>query len=202
VHDTVAHAIAVINVQAGVTAHVLGKRPDRAREALEVIEQTSSQALREMRTILGVLRDDDDGRVPRPGLEQIGELLGTAREAGLDVDIQATPAPPPVPVAVGSAVYRILQESITNVIRHAGPTRVTVELDYGPDTVAVRVTDEGAAPGPGAGEATLHRPARGIQGMRERCRLLGGEFDAGPRTGGGFTVTARLPLAPTGTANG
>jgi signal transduction histidine kinase len=152
-----------------------------------------------MRTILGVLRDDD-GRVPYPGLEQVGELLGTAREAGLDVDIRATPAPPPVPIAVGSAVYRILQESITNVIRHAGPTRVTVELDYGPDTVAVRVTDEGPPAGPGAG-ATIHRPARGIQGMRERCRLLGGEFDAGPRTGGGFAVTARLPLTPTGTAN-
>ena len=90
VHDTVAHAIAIINVQAGVTAHVLDKRPDQAREALEAIEQTSSQALREMRTILGVLRDADDGRVPHPGLGQIAELAAKAREAGLDVDLEVT----------------------------------------------------------------------------------------------------------------
>lgn len=202
VHDTVAHAIAIINVQAGVTAHVLGKRPDRARAALEAIEQTSSQALREMRTVLGVLRDTGDGRVPHPGLGQIGELAVKAREAGLDVDIEATSAPPPVPTAVGSAVYRILQESITNVIRHVGPTRVTVKLDYSPDTVAVRVTDDGPRPGSATGDAESHQPARGIQGMRERCQLLGGELDAGPRTGGGFVVSARLPLAPAGTAHG
>jgi signal transduction histidine kinase len=201
VHDTVAHAIAIINVQAGVTAHVLDKRPDQAREALEAIEQTSSLALREMRTILGVLRDADDGRVPQPGLGQIAELAAKAREAGLDVDLEVT-SPPPVPIAVGSAVYRILQESITNVIRHVGPTRVTVELDYGPDTVAVRVTDEGPRQAPAARKVTAHEPARGIVGMRERCHLLGGEFDAGPRTGGGFTVTARLPLAAAGTTNG
>ena len=201
VHDTVAHAIAIINVQAGVTAHVLDKRPDQARAALNAIEQTSSQALREMRTILGVLRDADDGRVPHPGLGQIAELATKAREAGLDVDLEVA-APPPVPSAVGSAVYRILQESITNVIRHVGPTRVTVSLDYGPDTVAVRVTDDGPRQDPAAGEAEPHEPARGIVGMRERCHLLGGEFDAGPRAGGGFTVTARLPLAPAGSANG
>jgi signal transduction histidine kinase len=199
VHDTVAHAIAIINVQAGVTAHVLDKLPERARETLEAIEQTSSRALQEMRTILGVLRDDHDGRVPHPGLGQIGELAAKAREAGLDVDVEASPSPPPVPSAVGSAVYRILQESITNVIRHVGPTRVTVALDYGEDTVEVRVTDAGR-PGNTAG-ARRDEPGRGIPGMRERCQLLGGELDAGPLPGGGFAVTARLPLAPTGTAN-
>ncbi len=199
VHDTVAHAIAIINVQAGVTAHVLDKLPERARETLEAIEQTSSRALQEMRTILGVLRDDHDGRVPHPGLGQIGELAAKAREAGLDVDVEASPSPPPVPSAVGSAVYRILQESITNVIRHVGPTRVTVALDYGEDTVEVRVTDAGR-PGNTAG-ARRDEPGRGILGMRERCQLLGGELDAGPLPGGGFAVTARLPLAPTGTAN-
>jgi signal transduction histidine kinase len=198
VHDTVAHAIAIINVQSGVTAHVLDKRPERAREALETIEKTSSRALQEMRAILGVLRDDNDGRVPYPGLGQIDELTAKAREAGLDVDIEATSSPPPVPGAVGSAVYRILQESITNVIRHVGPTRVTVALDYGADTVEVRVTDEGHREGSAIDEATT--PGRGILGMRERCQLLGGELDASPLPGGGFAVTARLPLAPTGTA--
>jgi signal transduction histidine kinase len=188
---------------------VIDKRPERARETLLAIEQTSSRALQEMRAILGVLRDADDGRVPHPGIGQIDELTTKAREAGLDVDFEATSPPPPVPSAIGSAVYRILQESITNVIRHAGPTRVTVALDYGADTVAVRVTDEGRR------EAALHtgkdrandglagpdEPGRGILGMRERCQLLGGELDAGPLPGGGFAVTARLPLAPTARAS-
>jgi signal transduction histidine kinase len=215
VHDTVAHAIAVINIQSGVTAHVLDKRPERAREALEAIEQTSSRALQEMRAILGVLRDTDDGRAPHPGLGQIGELTTRAREAGLNVRLEVTSPPPPVPGAVGSAVYRILQESITNVIRHVGPTRVTVALDYGPDAVEVRVTDEGPRRGADVDDAPLRsgedragdgladpdEPGRGILGMRERCQLLGGELDASPVSGGGFAVTARLPLAPTGTAN-
>jgi signal transduction histidine kinase len=204
VHDTVAHAIAIINVQSGVTAHVLDKRPEQARETLRAIEQTSSQVLQEMRAILGVLRDDNDGRIPHPGLGQIDELTATAREAGLDVDLAATSPPGPVPSAVGSAVYRILQESITNVIRHVGPTRVTVALDYGTDAVEVRVTDAGRREGNDRadnGIAASDKPGRGILGMRERCQLLGGEFDAGPVQGGGFAVTARLPLAPSGTAN-
>nr|WP_042195227.1 sensor histidine kinase [Kibdelosporangium sp. MJ126-NF4]CEL21819.1 two-component system sensor kinase [Kibdelosporangium sp. MJ126-NF4]CTQ92598.1 two-component system sensor kinase [Kibdelosporangium sp. MJ126-NF4] len=210
VHDTVAHAIAIINVQSGVTAHVLDKRPERAREALEAIEKTSSQALQEMRAILGVLRDDNDGRVPHPGLGQIDELTAKAREAGLDVDIEASSPPPPIPSAIGSAVYRILQESITNVIRHVGTTRVTVALDYGTDAVEIRVRDEGRRDeavlrlGDGRvknGLADQDKPGRGIRGMRERCQLLGGELDAGPLPGGGFAVTARLPLTPTGTAN-
>jgi signal transduction histidine kinase len=207
VHDTVAHAIAIINVQSGVTAHVLDKRPERAREALQAIEQTSSRALREMRAILGVLRDDSDGRGPHPGLEQIEELAAKARDAGLDVILEGTSPAMPLPSAVGSAAYRILQESITNVIRHVGPTRVTLALNPGIDVLEIRVTDEGRRTGSGADSAD--RPAgngtdtsasagRGIPGMRERCQLLGGQLDARPTPGGGFEVTARLPLAPTG----
>lgn len=220
VHDTVAHAIAIINVQSGVTAHVLDKRPERAREALRAIEQTSSRALREMRAILGVLRDEGDGRVPHPGLEQVGDLAAKARAAGLDVTLKATSPATPLPSAVDSAAYRILQESITNVIRHAGPTRVTVTLNPGSDALEIRVTDEGRRAGTGDdsadrpsgdsvnrpsgngngsnGMGTPAGPGRGIQGMRERCRLLGGELDAKPTPGGGFEVMARLPLAPAG----
>ena len=213
VHDTVAHAIAIINVQSGVTAHVLDKRPEQAREALEAIEQTSSRALREMRAILGVLRDDSDGRMPQPGLGQIDELTAKARDAGLDVTLEATSPATPLPSAVGSAAYRILQESITNVIRHAGPTRVRVALNPGTDVLEIRVTDEGrraaladdlagshrpAQLPAGNGAGGLAEPGRGILGMRERCQLLGGELDAKPTAGGGFEVTARLPLAPTG----
>jgi signal transduction histidine kinase len=199
VHDTVAHAIAIINVQAGVTAHVLDKRPEGAREALLAIEQTSSQALREMRAILGVLRDSNDGRVPHPGLGQIDELTAKARDAGLDIELEATSPAAPLPSAVGSAVYRILQESITNVIRHVGPTRVTVALDYGIDVLEVSVIDEGRR-GAGNGTGGTAEPGRGILGMRERCQLLGGDLAAGSRPGGGFEVKARLPLAPTAAA--
>jgi signal transduction histidine kinase len=203
VHDTVAHAIAIINVQSGVTAHVLDKRPERARETLKAIEQTSAQALQEMRTILGVLRDDDNGRVPHPGLGQIDELTAKAREAGLDIKLEMASPPEPLASAVGSAAYRILQEAITNVIRHVGPTRVTVSLEYDGDALEVRVLDEGSrdtALPAGSGPGRSAEPGRGILGMRERCELLGGELDAGPVPGGGFAVTARLPLSPTGAA--
>jgi len=211
VHDTVAHAIAIINVQAGVTAHVLDRRPEVAREALQTIEQTSSRALREMRAILGVLRDDDDGRVPYPGLEQIDELLAKARDAGIDVKLEQNLPAAPLPSAVESAAYRILQESITNVIRHVGPTRVTVALNPGVDALEIRVTDEGRRSGPGHDPDRRHLPGQrvastggsatpghGILGMRERCQLLGGGLDAKPTADGGFEVTARLPLTPTG----
>jgi signal transduction histidine kinase len=209
VHDTVAHAIAIINVQAGVTAYLLDKRPERVRDALVTIEQTSAQALHEMRAVLGVLRSSDDGRVPQPGLGQIDELAAMAREAGLDIKLEVSSSAAPLPSAVDSAAYRILQESITNVIRHVGPTRVTVALDYGPDVLEVRVADEGgragsdddaAAGAPGQRGSTANggsaHPGRGIAGMRERCGLLGGELIAGPRPSGGFEVSARLPLAP------
>jgi signal transduction histidine kinase len=213
VHDTVAHSIAIINVQAGVTAHVLDKRPERARETLVAIEQTSSQALQEMRSILGVLRDGNDARVPHPGLGQIDELVAKARDAGLDIKLEGMSPAAALPTAVGSAVYRILQESITNVIRHVGPTGMTVRMDYGVDLLDIRVTDEGRRDASGDGPVDQRRragsptsgggpilPGRGILGMRERCELLGGELDARPIPGGGFEVTARLPLAPTGTA--
>jgi signal transduction histidine kinase len=211
VHDTVAHAIAIINVQSGVTAHVLDKRPEQAREALVTIEQTSSRALREMRAILGVLRDADNERTPHPGMEQIDELTAKARDAGIDIKLEAALPPAPLPSAVDSAAYRILQESITNVIRHVGPTRVTVALDYGRDVLTVCVTDEGRRHAASDARTGLHvlgkqpsgngasspaEPGQGIRGMRERCQLLGGDLTARSLPAGGFEVNARLPLAP------
>jgi signal transduction histidine kinase len=201
VHDTVAHAVAIINVQAGVTAYQLDKRPERAREALVTIEQTSAQALHEMRAVLGVLRDSDNGRVPHPGLAQVHALTAMAREAGLDIALEVTPSATPLPTVVDHTAYRILQESITNVIRHAGPTRVTVALDYGTDVLEIRVTDEGGQDASGDGSGGSAGPGHGIAGMRERCGLLGGELTAGQRPCGGFEVTARLPLAPSATAH-
>jgi signal transduction histidine kinase len=147
--------------------------------------------------------------VPHPGLGQLNDLTAMAREAGLDIKLEVTSSTTPLPSAVDHTAYRILQESITNVIRHVGPTRVTVALDYDTDVLEVRVTDEGGRDA--AGDATgvpqrpfgaVHsgstEPGRGIVGMRERCGLLGGELTAGPRPSGGFEVKARLPLAPAG----
>jgi signal transduction histidine kinase len=197
VHDTVAHAIAIINVQAGVTAYLLDKRPEGARDALLTIEQTSAQALHEIRAVLGVLRDSESGRAPQPGLAQVNDLAAIAREAGLDIKVEMASAMEPLPSAVEHTAYRILQESITNVIRHVGPTRVTVTLRYDADVLHVRVSDEGRD---GAITQAQTPAGRGIVGMRERCGLLGGELTAGPRPGGGFEVAARLPLVPAGTA--
>ncbi|MGH1563199.1 sensor histidine kinase [Mumia sp. DW29H23] len=200
VHDTVAHAIAIINVQAGVTAHVLDRRPERAKESLTAIEQTSAQALREIRTILGVLRADSDDRAPLVGIEGIDDLVAQARDAGLDVKTEAAPPPATLPSTVSAAVYRIVQESLTNVIRHAGPTRVTVVLAYEADAVAVRVTDEGprGSVPPSVDPAPPGVPGRGLVGMQERCDLLGGALTAGPLPDGGFEVSARLPVVPAG----
>lgn len=201
VHDTVAHAIAVINVQAGVTAHVLDKRPERVRETLVAIERTSSQALHEMRTILGVLRADDAARAPRPGLGQIGELLDRARASGLDVELNHEPETTVgLPSAVDAAAYRIVQEAVTNVIRHVGPTRVTISLDRGPDALELRVADGGRrgtpVPGPPSAPslATEAAPGWGIRGMRERCEVLGGQLVVRTRPGAGYEISASLPL--------
>jgi signal transduction histidine kinase len=198
VHDTVAHAIAVINVQAGVTAHVLDRRPERARETLLTIEQTSARALSELRATLGVLRGAGDGSAPAPGLAQVEELTGLAREAGLDVKVEVRSPPCELPPAVDQAAYRIVQESITNAIRHAGPARVTVGITYGPGDLELRVADDGR--GPCGGHAGAG--GRGIIGMRERAGLLGGELTAGPGPDGGFQVWARLPLEPGGAVPG
>jgi signal transduction histidine kinase len=199
VHDTVAHAIAVINVQAGVTAHVLDKLPDEARETLLVIEQTSARALRELRATLGMLREaDDDRRAPTPGLNQVEELADLAREAGLDVKVEVASPPRELPGTTDHAAYRILQESITNAIRHAGPARVVVSVTYGPSDLELLVADDGHGPRDAGRDAS--DAGRGIVGMRERAALLGGEVTAGPRPSGGFRVRARLPLPPDGTA--
>jgi signal transduction histidine kinase len=195
VHDTVAHAIAVINVQAGVTAHVLEKRPEQACETLRVIEQTSARALDELRATLGVLREADDGRGPSVGLDQVEELVAVAREAGLDVKLEVASPPTALPDAVEQAAYRILQESVTNAIRHAGPARVTVSVRYGPGDLEIVVADDGRGPPQPHG---AQGAGSGIAGMRERAALLGGELTTGPAPGGGFQVRARLPLNPEG----
>jgi signal transduction histidine kinase len=190
VHDTVAHAIAIINVQAGVTAHVLDKRPQQARETLLTIEQTSARALRELRATLGVLRQADEGRAPTPGLDRVEELASLAREAGLDVKVEVPGPPRELPGPVDRAAYRILQESITNVIRHAGPARVSISVEYGPQELRIRVTDDGCGGRSGPGAVPTQRSA-----TLPATATAPGVTPAGAATSGATTPGATTPGA-------
>jgi signal transduction histidine kinase len=185
VHDTVAHALSVINVQAGTTAHVLDRRPEQAKTALRTVERTSALALRELRSTLGMLRDDAPS--PATGLAQLDRLVDATRAAGLRVDVDDR-SRPDLPAAVDHAAYRIVQEALTNAVRHAGATRVRVSISAGPGALDVAVVDDGSGGGASGGH--------GITGMRERAELLGGELTAGSAATGGFAVRARLPLDP------
>jgi signal transduction histidine kinase len=192
-HDVLAHDISLINVQAGVALHLIDERPEQARTALAAIKQASKDALGELRSVLDVLRQDGDGprRDPAPGLEQIGELVSRSAAAGIAVRTTVDGEPRPVPARVGLAAYRITQEALTNVTRHAGAASASVRIGYGERELTVEVTDDGRGSGrPPDGTSG----GNGITGMRERAAALGGWVEAGPRPGGGFRVFARLPL--------
>jgi signal transduction histidine kinase len=194
VHDVVAHSIAVINFQAGVAVHVLDRRPEQALAALLAIKQASKEALVELRATLGVLRqlgEPGGSRAPLPGLAQLDVLVARAAEAGRQVEVTVEGERVELPLAVDLAAYRIVQEALTNVARHAGPAGATVRVVFGAGEVVVEVTDNGR--GVTAGSPT-DGGGHGITGMRERAVALGGELQAGPRPEGGFGVRARLPL--------
>jgi len=192
-HDVVAHTMATINVQAGVAAHVLPTQPEAVAEALQAIKTASKEGLRELRAILNVLRqaDDSDPVQPAPGLAQLDALVEGARRAGLPITLAVAGEPFPLPAAVDLAAYRIVQESLTNAIRHAGPANATVKLRYQPDEITIDVTDTGTGSGPGAAGGTA---GHGQAGMRERAAAVGGTVQTGPRPGGGYQVIARLPV--------
>ncbi|WP_017540013.1 sensor histidine kinase [Nocardiopsis halophila] len=213
VHDVVGHSLSVISMQAGVAMHVLEKRPDRVRESLDAIRRTSKDALDELRGTLEVFREgapagggrDGDAaqgakgaegseRAPLPGLDRVGELAAGMESAGVRVEVHTVGEPSVPPAAVDHAAYRIVQEALTNVARHAPGASASVRIAYEHGEVAVEIEDDGprvAGPGP--------REGSGIAGMRERARAVGGNLHAGPRSAGGFAVRARLPLgAPRG----
>jgi signal transduction histidine kinase len=207
IHDVVAHNVSVMVVQADGAAFALDGSPQRAREALAAISATGRRALAEMRSLLGVLREPaDDDRVPggadpalapQPGVEDLADLLGQARAAGLPVSLRVSGDPRPVPAGEALAVYRVVQESLTNVRKHAGPgATAVVSLDYGEDGLLIRVTDDGAGASavPGLGHPAAGS-GHGLAGMRERVELYGGTTRSGPRPGGGYEVVARLPVA-------
>jgi signal transduction histidine kinase len=191
-HDVVAHTMATINVQAGVAAHVLSSRPDVVAESLQAIKTASKEGLRELRAILNVLRqaDDADPIQPTPGTAQLGDLIAGARRAGLETTFTVTGQQVPLPAAVDLAAYRIIQESLTNTIRHAGPATAAVSLGYHHDELRIDVTDTGRGQPAVAGSGGGH----GLAGMRERAAAVGGTVEAGPGPAGGFRVAARLPL--------
>jgi signal transduction histidine kinase len=198
-HDVVAHSMSVIAVQSGVGAHVIDSQPDEARKALAAIEATSRSALREMRRLLGVLRDEPASPAslaPAPRLSDLDGLVAQVADAGLLVDVQVDGARPEVPAGVDVTAYRIVQEALTNVIRHAGTQRARVAIRYREQEVAIEVTDDGRGAPPGDGP--LSRGGLGIAGLRERVAVYGGELEAGPRPEGGFRVAARLPFEGAG----
>lgn len=194
VHDGVGHSLAVINMQAGIALHVRALRPEQTYVALDAIKETSKQALEELRTTLAVFRrtEDVDGlRTPAPGLDQLEPLLDALDTNGLPVHLTVGGDRRSLPAAVDLAAYRIVQESLTNALRHADPASAQVHINYQPGAVELTITNDGRArpsapPQPGG---------LGITGMRERATSVGGTLEAGPRTAGGFEVRARLPIA-------
>jgi len=194
-HDVIAHSVSVIVVQASAAEDVFDTRPDQARAALRSIEEAGRDALRELRRLLGGVapdaHDDLDPTHPQPGLARLDELAEPLRVGGLEVVVRREGELPEMPAGVDLSAYRIVQEALTNTLRHARATRAEVTVLYGDGAVEVEVRDDGR--GPPAGEANGAR-GRGLVGMRERAALLGGTFEAGPLPGGGYRVHARLPL--------
>ncbi|MEV0645154.1 sensor histidine kinase [Phytomonospora sp. NPDC050363] len=186
-HDVLAHHISLINVQAGVALHLVDERPEQTRTALAAIKSASKEALGELRAALDALRNpgDEAPRAPTAGLSELPAIVDSVRSAGLDVDYRVEGEPREIGVAGELAALRIVQESLTNVLRHSGATTATVTLAYGEDSVRVEIADDG--------HGGVPVPGNGLSGMRERAGALGGTCTAGPAPGGGFVVRAELP---------
>jgi signal transduction histidine kinase len=193
-HDVLAHTIAVIGVQADVAAEALADSPSDAEASLRTIREKSREALAELRATVGVLREPREGapRSPAPSLSRLEELVSMATGSDVEVEVTVSGTTRPLPAVVDLTAYRIVQESLTNVLRHAHASRANVVIRYEPDAVVVQVDDDGHV---SANEATGAADGHGITGMRERAAAIGGRLEAGPALspGGGFRVRARLP---------
>jgi signal transduction histidine kinase len=194
IHDVVAHSVSVMVIQAAGARAVMDGEPERAHAALSSVERAGREALAEMRRLLGVLGDGERLRAlaPQPGVDDLAELVRATCAAGLPASIRVEGEPIVVPPGLSLCAYRVVQEALTNSIKHAGPARAKVAVRWWPDVLELEVADDG--PGPVRSPAGGH----GLMGMRERTALHGGSVDAGPRAGGGFVVCARIPLV-TGT---
>jgi signal transduction histidine kinase len=189
-HDAVAHSVSVMVLQAGAAEHVLSTSPERARESLQTIQDTGREAIVELRRMLGLLRAPvgDASLAPQPGVARLDALLGQVRAAGLPVELTVEGHPRRLPPGVDRSAYRIVQEGLTNTLKHAGPAHATVTLRYGDRALELEVLDDGRGSNDADGSGF------GLVGMRERAALYGGELDAGARPGGGYALRARLPL--------
>lgn len=188
-HDVLAHNISLINVQAATTLHRAERNEERAYEALATIKKVSQETLVELRSLLGAMRevDEEAPRAPAPSMARLEDLVASSSAAGVAVQVEISGTPRPLPAAADLAAYRIIQEGLTNVARHAGTGRADVRVNYGDHDVVVQVDDEGPAQGPLVA-------GTGITGMRERAAALGGELEVGRRPEGGTRLRARLPL--------
>jgi signal transduction histidine kinase len=192
-HDVVTHNVSMMVVQAGAARRVLGSTPDEARTALLAVEDSGRAAIVELQHLLGLLAPPDAGRdepppPPQPGLDQVGPLIDRVATAGLPVELRVRGLVRPLAPGLNLAAYRVVQEALTNVLKHAGQPATTVTLDYQPGALIVEVADDGC-PVP----VSLPGTGRGLLGLRERVTLYGGELDAGVRAGGGWLVRARIP---------
>ena len=189
-HDVVGHSVSVMTVQASAVRRLLRPEQEREREALEIVEQTGREALAEMRRLVGVLRRPEEGPAlaPQPGLEHLDRLVAQARESGLPVELHVEGDPRQLPAGVDLTAYRLVQEGLTNAIKHARASRADVTVRYGDGQVEIAVLDDGS--GDGGGESGGH----GLVGMRERVAVYGGELEAGPLAAGGYALRARLPV--------
>jgi signal transduction histidine kinase len=194
-HDVTAHSLSIVAVQSGVALHVLQTDPEAARAALTAIRATSRDSLQELRGMLGILRNSGDATgeaplAPSPGLARLDDVVRPLRDAGLDVHVAGEPFDVALPAIVDSSAYRIVQEALTNVLRHADSKTVHVSIERRDESLCIEIVDDGAVSG--AGRAA---EGHGIAGMRERALALGGTFSAGPRAEGGWRVAAELPIS-------
>ena len=189
-HDVVGHSVSVMTVQASAVRRLLEPDQDKEREALMVVEQTGREALAEMRRMVGVLRRPEEAPAlaPQPSLEHLEQLLATTREAGLPVELRVEGTASQLPAALDTTAYRIVQEALTNAVKHANADHAEVVVRYGHGTVELIVSDDGRGNGDGGGSG------HGLVGMRERVSVYGGELEAGPQAGGGFRLHATLPV--------
>ena len=202
IHDVVAHGLSIMIVQADGGLYAADQSPDAAKKALATIGDTGRASLTEMRKMLGLLKQDEQNELdpnqprPQPGVSSLPELIDNVREAGLNVTYDVTGEPRDLPALLGLTAYRIVQEGLTNTLKHAGPgARTSVTLDFEREMLTVVVTDDGR----GAGVAPSADPGHGLVGMRQRASVSGGTVSAGPKAGGGYEVIARLPYnLPTG----
>jgi signal transduction histidine kinase len=193
-HDVVSHSVSMMVLQAGAAEMVLGREPERAREPLLRIQETGRDALVELKRLLGLLREADEELAlsPAPSLEHLPILLAQVQQAGLPASLEVRGHERPLPPGVDLSAYRIVQEPLTNALKHAGPARARVEIDYAEDHVSVAVLDDG--PGPGVTSPRAPSGGYGLVSVRERVAVHGGQLSAGPRPEGGYAVRATLPL--------